>query len=254
MLYKHAITRKPGRNFAAGLTTAKNEQPDYELIIVQHNDYVEVLRSLGVEVIVLDPLPEYPDSYFVEDTAVVFPEAAVITNPGAESRRGEEDGIELVLARFRDTAVRISSPGTVDGGDVLQAEKHFFIGISERTNEEGARQLGKILQNYGYSWEKINVGDGLHLKSGVNYLGNNTMLLSEGFNPDRAFSGYNRMVLDKDEEYAGNTLLVNGFLLVPAGFPKTIKKLKKTGFKIIELNVSEVRKMDGGLTCMSLRF
>lgn len=253
MLYKHAITRKPGRNFAEGLTTVKNEQPDYELMIRQHSEYVQALRSLGVEVILLDPLPEYPDSYFVEDTAVVFPEAAVITNPGAESRKGEEDGIELVLSRFRDTK-RIFHPGTVDGGDVMQAEKHFFIGISERTNGEGVRQLGKILQDHGYSWEKVSVGEGLHLKSGVNYFGNNTMLLTEGFAVDSAFSGYDRIVLDEDEEYAGNTLLVNGFLLTPAGFPKTINKLKNAGFEIIELNVSEVRKMDGGLTCMSIRF
>ncbi len=253
MLYKYSITRKPGRNFAAGLTTVKNEHPDYDLLVVQHNDYVQVLRSLGVEVIVLDPLPGYPDSYFVEDTAVVFPEAAVITNPGAESRRGEEDGIELVLARYRDT-VRISHPGTVDGGDVLQAEKHFFIGISDRTNEDGAMQLGKILQDHGFSWEKVSVGDGLHLKSGVNYLGNNIMLLTESFAENYVFSGYNRIVLDKDEEYAGNTLLMNGHLLVPVGFPDTIKKLKNAGFKIIELNVSEVMKMNGGLTCLSLRF
>lgn len=253
MLFKNSITRKPGENFAEGLTSVRNEKPDYKKIILQHDEYVRALRSLGVEVVVLDPLPDFPDSYFVEDTAVVFPEAAVITNPGAEARKGEEDGIELVLARFKDTR-RILHPGTVDGGDVLQAERHFFIGISERTNEDGAIQLGNILQDHGYTWEKVSVGDGLHLKSGVNYLGNNTMLLTEAFDTPGIFSGYKRIILDKDEEYAGNTLLVNSHLLTPSGFPKTAEKLKNAGFKILEIDVSEVRKMDGGLTCMSLRF
>lgn len=252
-MFRHAITRKPGDNFAHGITTSNHGASSYELIMKQHEAYGKTLRSLGLELIVLNALPNYPDAYFVEDTAVVTPNVAIVTNPGAESRRGEEATVETVLAKYRKT-VRIQTPGTVDGGDVLMVGSHFFIGISERTNKEGAEQLGSIFKEYGNTWTTVIVEEGLHLKSSVNSIGKNTLLITERFAGRDEFKGYDKIILDKTEEYAGNTLLINDCLITPKGFPNTMKKLEATGLDIIELDVSEVRKMDGGLTCMSLRF
>ena len=214
---------------------------------------VETLEKLGLEVICLDPQPDYPDAYFVEDTAVVTPEVAVITVPGAISRQGEQTSIEPVLSRFRKIE-KIQSPGTVDGGDVLMAGDRFFIGISDRTNTEGAHQLGAILESYGYIWDTISVGEGLHLKSSVNFVGKNTLILTQPFQKLNLFDSFDKIVLGEKETYAANTLRVNDSLIMPEGFPAAKEKLSGIGAPIIELDVSEVAKMDGGLTCLSLRF
>jgi dimethylargininase len=252
-MFTHAIVRKPGDDFAHGITISNLGPPHYELMMKQHENYIKTLRSLGLELIVLNPLPDYPDAYFVEDTAVVTPDVAIITNPGVEDRKGEEDTIEQALVTYRKT-VRIRTPGNVDGGDVLMVGPHFFIGISERTNREGATQLGCILEEYGYTWTTILVEAGLHLKSSVNYIGKNTLIITERFSCYDEFKQYDTIIVDKTEEYTANTLLLNNSLIIPKGFPNTMKKLEATGLDIIELDVSEVRKMDGGLTCMSLRF
>jgi dimethylargininase len=253
-MFTHAITRKPCENFALGLTTTvSSDPPDYALMLQQHDAYLAALSTAGLEVIVLDPLPDYPDAHFVEDTAVVTGEVAVITIPGAPERRGEEESIIPVLADFSKIA-RIQAPGTLDGGDVLQVGNHFFIGISQRTNQEGANQLGQILQDHGYSSTTLTVGAGLHLKSGVNYVGQNTLLVTSEFTTSEPLKKYNRIVLDKTESYAANTLLVNEHLLMPNGYPGTREQLELLKSAIIELEISEVRRMDGGLTCMSLRF
>jgi len=252
-MFTHAITRRPGADFAAGLTTSNLGPPDYQLMIQQHTAYADTLTSFGLEVIELDPLPGYPDAYFVEDTAIVTPDVAVITRPGARSRRGEGKAVEPVLAQYRRIE-RIHAPGTVDGGDVLAAGTHFFIGISHRTNKQGAQQLGRILERYGNTWKSVPVTSGLHLKSSINYVGNNTLLVTREFSDLSLLEGYEKIVVDAGEEYAGNTLALNGTLMMPSGFPKTRKKLRAAGYEIVELDVSEARKMDGGLTCMSLRF
>lgn len=253
MTFTHAITRKPGENFARGLTPFKHETPSYELIVKQHGAYVETLRSFGLEVIVLEALQDYPDAHFVEDTAVVTPDVAVIANPGAASRKGEEDTIAQVLARYHKI-VRIQAPGTLDGGDVLMVGPHFFIGLSERTNKEGAEQLGRILEACGNTWTTVPVVAGLHFKSSVNYVGKNTLLVTEDFADFDALRSYNKIIVDRDEAYACNTLLINDRLITPRGFPTTRKKLGRLGLEIVELDMSEARKMDGGLTCLSIRF
>lgn len=252
-MFTHAVTRKPGPDFGQGLTSSDLGAPDFALMQEQHAAYVAALHALGLEVIELEALPAYPDAYFVEDVAVVTPDVAVITRPGADARRGEQTPMEPVLARHRLIAC-IEAPGTLDGGDVLMVGKHFFIGISERTNEAGATQLGQILERYGNSWTAVPVAAGLHFKSDVNYVGRNTLLVTERFADRPELAGYDKIVVDADEMYAANTLLVNGRLIMPAGFPKTKQKLADWGADIIELDVSEAHKMDGGLTCMSLRF
>ncbi len=253
-MFTQAIARTPGNNFAQGLTTTVSAKPPrFDLLLKQHQTYLETLKFCELEVAVLDPLPDYPDAYFVEDTAVVTPDVAVITNPGAETRKGEEESMVPVLAGFRKIE-RIRTPGTVDGGDVLQVGRHFFIGLSQRTNKEGAGQLGHILQRFGNTWATIPVGAGLHFKSSVNFVGKKTLLITPDFAECEQFNGYDKIVVEEAEAYAANTLLVNEHLLTPAGFPGTRKQLEVLGFEIIELETSEVHKMDGGLTCMSLRF
>ncbi len=252
-MFTHAIARLPGANFDHGLTTAELGEPSYPLMLQQHQAYVEALAQLGLEVILLEEEPDYPDAYFVEDTAIVTPQVAVITRPGAPSRRGEEQTIEPVLRQFRPV-MRIEEPGTLDGGDVLMVENHFFIGSSLRTNLEGAAQLAEVLKHYGHSAEVVPVDAGLHLKSSVNYLGEDTLLVTEAVADFPGFARYRRMKLHPDEEYAANTLRVNEGLLTPKGYPRTLEQLARLGLKLIELEVSEVHKMDGGLTCMSLRF
>jgi dimethylargininase len=252
-MFTHAITRKPGKNFACGITTSNLGIPSYDLIIKQHDAYISTLISLGLEVTILEALPEYPDGYFVEDTAVVTPDIAVITNPGAAARKGEQITIEPVLAKYRNIE-HIEQPGTVDGGDVLMIGTHFFIGISSRTNEHGAKQLGHILEKYGNTWATIPITTGLHLKSSVNYVGKNNLLITEEFSDNEKLSAFNKIIIDRTEEYTCNTLLINNCLIIPKVFPDTKKKLNELSFEIIELDISEVRKMDGGLTCMSLRF
>jgi len=251
--FKYVITRTPAETFDRGITTASLGKPNYEQVVRQHRAYVAALKSIGLEVIELDPQPEFPDGHFVEDTAAVTPAVAVITHPGAESRQGEEAAIAEVLLAYREIEY-IQAPGTLDGGDVLMIGNHFFIGISERTNPEGAHQLGTILEKDDNTWTTIPVGAGLHLKSSVNAVADNTLLVTADFAIHPAFKSYDRIIVEAEEAYAANTLRVNDHLLVPRGFPRTAEKLFRLGLKIIELDVSEMQKMDGGLTCLSIRF
>jgi dimethylargininase len=252
-MFTYAVTRQPGTNFAQGLTTANLGTPDYDVMLRQHAAYVETLRLLGVEVVVLEALPDYPDAYFVEDVAVVTPEVAVITRPGAPSRQGEVDAILPILARYRPLE-RIQPPGTLDGGDVLVIGKHVYIGLSQRTDLYGAVSLGQILEKYGYTTSHVLIGAGLHLKSSINYVADDTVLIREVFTYQSEFDAYQQIIVEESEAYACNTLLMNDCLITPLGFPHTRAKLARLGRRIIELDVSEAHKMDGGLTCMSLRF
>ena len=251
-MFTHAITRLPGPDYPQGLTTSTLAAPDLDLTLAQHAAYVSCLESLGLTVTVLPPAPGFPDACFVEDTAVVVREVAVIARPGAPSRQGETESMAGPLAAHRPLA-HIEAPGTLDGGDILQVGRRFFIGVSDRTNEHGARQLADILGAHGYESVIISVAAGLHLKSSLNYVGENTMLVTEDFAGHPSIQGFRRIVTPAGEEYAANTLLVNGTLITPAGYPRTRAMLRSVGLPVTELDTSEYRKMDGGLTCLSLR-
>lgn len=250
--FTHAIVRKPGANMAAGLTTANLGAPDYALALEQHARYVEELERAGLSVTVLEPLPAFPDAYFVEDVAVVTPEVAVITRPGAEARRGEAEFIEPALAKHR-SLIKLQAPGTLDGGDVLAIGKQVFVGLSNRSNQEGARQLSVILRPYGYSVAAAAVFEGLHLKSSANCLADDALIVTSAFSQLEALAGFRLVVVDEGDEYSANVLRLNDRILVPAGFPRTAAKLERLGESLVEIDVSEMQKMDGGLTCMSLR-
>jgi dimethylargininase len=199
----------------------------------------------------------YPDSTFVEDTAILTPRGAIITHPGADSRRGEVSSISTELSNWFDRFAVIESPATVDGGDVCEAGNHFFIGVSERTNEAGASQLSKILWDLDYSSELVDIRgvEGiLHLKSGIAYLGGNKLVVIEALADRERFRGYEMIKVHPSEDYAANCVAVNGSVLIAAGFPLMEKQLRDRGYHTISLAMSEFQKMDGGLSCLSLRF
>ena len=252
-MFTRAILRTPGPDFARGLTTATGPAPGYALLLRQHAAYARALAGLGLDLEVLDPLPGFPDAYFVEDAALVFPELAVQTRPGAPARRGEAQALAPVLARHR-RVVALEAPATLDGGDVLQVERQVFVGLSERTNSAGAEQLLAVLAPSGYRVVPVPVAAGLHFKSSVTWVGERTLLATEAFRDRPELAGYRILTAPPGEEYACNTLLVNGTLMVPAGYPGTRERLEALGLPILELDTSEARRMDGGLTCMSLRF
>lgn len=253
MTITRAIARLPASNAAQGLTTAALGAPDMALMLAQHGEYVRMLEALGIEVTVLEPDERYPDSCFVEDTAVVTSAVAVVTRPGAPSRRGEEAAIEPLLAKHRAIA-RIEAPGTVDGGDVLVLGERALIGLSARTNADGAEQLAGILGDHGMRCTTLEVGGGLHLKSSINALGEYRLLVTPEFSEHPELGTFERVVVPCVETYAGNSLWVNDHAIVPAGFPATRALIERLGTTTIEADVSEFRKMDGGLTCLSIRF
>ena len=253
MTFTHAIVRRPGKDLADGITTSSLGAPDYDRAVEQFEAYLHALTDCGLELTVLAPLDGYPDAHFVEDAAVVTPDIAVVTNPGADARKGEVASIETALRPFRKV-VRIQPPGTIDGGDVLMMGNHFLIGLSERTNAAGARQLGDAVAEFGGTWAAVPVAAGLHFKSSVNAVGPDTLLTTPEFADHPLLAAYKRILISPEEAYAGNTLLLNGRLIMPAGYPDTRSKLRNLGMPIIELDTSEFRKMDGGLTCLSLRF
>jgi dimethylargininase len=250
-LYTKAIVRRPGKNFANGITTSNLGKPDFVRALEQHAAYCEALVKCGVELTVLDADERYPDGCFVEDTAVINSRVKVISRPGAAARRGEEEAIARVLAGYGPTE-SITAPGTMEGGDVLRAENHYYIGISERTNSEGADQLSAILAKHGFTSSVIRVEAGLHLKSDIAYLGNGNFISTPVFS--HVAHPANTIILDPEEYYSANCLRVNDYLLIAKGFPKSREKILELGYNIIELDMSEFRKMDGGLTCLSLIF
>jgi dimethylargininase len=252
-MFTRAILRTPGPDAALGLTTAHLGHPDLQLLKAQHRAYAQTLTDLGVTVEILPALPGFPDAYFVEDAAVVTPDLAVLTRPGALARRGEEDAMEGPLARHR-TLARIQGPGTLDGGDVMIAGKLLFVGLTARTNEAGARQLGELLAPQGFELRMVPVGEGLHLKSSVNLVADGVLLMTAVLADQQAFADFNRWVVEDEDAYATNTLLINGTLLTPMGYPRVRRLLEPLGMPLMELDCSEMRRMDGGLSCLSLRF
>ena len=245
----HALLRRPGPNFAAGLTTARLGAPDFAKALRQHEAYAEALQECELELIILEADERFPDGCFVEDTAVVTGTVAVRTRPGAPERRGETEAVAEVLAAYREV-VSITAPGTVDGGDILRDGDHFFIGRSDRTNAAGARQLAAILAAHGYTSSEVPVRGVLHLKTAVTGLGPGAFICTDDFYP--WFSSGRVIRLGAKDAYAANCLLLNDTLLMPAGFPTIRWQLAELGYPIIELEMSEFRKMDGGLTCLSV--
>jgi dimethylargininase len=249
--YTKAIVRQPGKNFANGITTSNLGKPSFEKALEQHNAYCNALSSCGLNVIVLEADERFPDGCFVEDTAVVTKDVAIISRPGDPSRIDEVEKISEELSKHKKTE-RIVAPGFLDGGDIMRVENHFYIGITKRTNVEGAKQLESILSKYGYTVSQVPVENILHLKTGIAYLGNGNFIgikpLADIIKPSSI------IILNPEEAYSANCLRANGKLLIPKGFPKAKQRIVELGYDLIEVEMSEFRKMDGGLTCLSLLF
>jgi dimethylargininase len=254
MKFTKAIVRKPCKKITEGLKSKNLGHPDYKNAVKQHDRYIKALEKCGLEIEVLEEDGTFPDSVFIEDTAVVTENMAVITNPGAPSRRGEETATLDSLRKYYEKIEKIEPPGTLDGGDVLQVEKTFYIGLSSRTNADGADQLEGILKKHGYEAIRIQLKDLLHLKTGCAYLGDNRLLVAYELKGEPSFQKYEKVEFNKKESYATNCLRINNKVILPQGYPFARKKLSSLEYETITVDVSEFRKLDGGLSCLSLRF
>lgn len=258
--------RPPGVSFAEGLTTVELGKPDHQRTVKQHAAYCEALETCGLTLTRLAPDERFPDSTFVEDTAVMIGtsaqrntagSSAVVARPGVPSRAGEVESIAAALAGFCSQLHSIEAPGTLDGGDVCEAVDHFFIGISERTNEAGARQFARLLASYNYTSSFVdirNLKNILHLKSGLAYLGDNRLAVIDELATQPAFRAYELVRVGASEQYATNCVRVNDRVLIATGYPEFERTLGELGYETIALEMSEFQKMDGGLSCLSLRF
>lgn len=228
--------------------------PSYDGIVAEQDAYVHALRSAGVEVTMLPPLEDFPDSIFVEDAALVFSEGAIRLRPGAASRLGEAQHIAPVLAEMFDVLVDLPS-GYVDGGDVLVTPRGVIIGLSERTDCAGAKALVDCLGKLGREATIVEPPGGvLHLKSACSLLDEGTVLCTPGLAETGMFDGFRQIVTAEREDAAANAVRVNDVVLAASDFPQTIERLDSLGYAVVPLETSEIGKLDAGLSCMSLRW
>ncbi len=255
-MFKHALVRTPSPNISQGITSANLGKPVYEAALTQHAGYIAALEACGVTVHVLEAEADHPDACFVEDTAVLAERVAIITNLGASTRKGEEKTVEAALGKFYpvDQIEHITAPGTLEGGDVMRVGDHFYVGLSARTNEEGARQFFSLLNKHGYRGSAVPMRKVLHLKTGLAYLENDLLLTAGEFVSHPEFLNFKTIPIDMEDAYSANCIYVNGTVLIPAGYPVTKAKIDALGLPTREVEVSEFRKIDGGLSCLSLRF
>jgi len=254
-MFTNAIVRTPGRSIVKGISDSKTlGLPNYERAIIQHQSYIDSLKKCGLDVLILEPCEEYPDSTFVEDVALITPNCAIITRPGALSRRGEVHQIELVLKQKFNNIEQIEEPGTIEGGDIMMVGDHYYIGLSERTNLEGAKQIIQILNKYGMSGSTISLKKVLHLKTGLSYLEENNLVVCGEFIAESSLERYNQIEIPEKESYAANCIWVNESVIIPKGYPTTKKRIENSGYRVLETDVSEFQKLDGGLSCLSLRY
>lgn len=253
-MFKYAITRKPSESMIKGLTKARLGKPNYALACEQHAAYIEALQNCGLNVKVLDALDAFPDACFIGDIALYTPKGAILTHPKMPSRQGEVKNTLNIISRLYPNPDIIIAPGHLEAEDIMMVGGHFYIGLSTRTNRQGAEQMISLLTQQGFSGSIIKKSSLLHLKSGVSYLENNILLaFGELYNhPD--FSDYNRIEVSQDERYAANSVWVNGTVLVPKGYAKTLAAIQSHGYPTQELAMSEFQKLDGGLSGLSLRF
>jgi dimethylargininase len=251
-----AIVRPPGTTFAQGITRAGLGPPDLERALAQHAAYAEALEAAGVRLVRLPADPAHPDSTFVEDTAVILGREAILTRPGAETRRGEVDLMRAALLPLVSSLEAIEPPGTLDGGDVLETDRGFLIGISERTNEAGARRLADWLAARGRAAHLVEIGGMpglLHLKTGISCVAQGLTAAVLALEPAARAIGLDVIPVDPEEAYAANAIRVNGRVLMPSGAPRLSRSLRERGCAVVALEMSEFEKMDGGLSCLSLR-
>jgi dimethylargininase len=235
------------------LTFRDRETIDYEQAVRQHDEYCGLLRDHGIEVTKLNASDTLPDCCFVEDTAIIVDEVGIITSMGAASRRSETLLIEQELSRFREIK-HIRLPAKLEGGDVVRLGKKVFVGLSSRTNAEGVEALKKILEPFGYHVIPVKVKGSLHLSTACSAINEETVLTNPRWIDQEAFKSVNVLTIPEDEPWAANTLRINGTLCVEAGVPRTIDLVSGLAKKVEVLNISEFRKAEGSLSCLSIIF
>ncbi len=247
-----AFVRKPAPSIVdCQLTHLQREPIDPARAVSQHAAYVATLERLGARVVWLPELDDAPDGVFVEDAAVIVPEAGVITRPAPAPRRRETPSVQTALLEIMPLTV-VEAPVTLEGGDVLRIGKRLWVGLSARTNQAGVAALANALKPYGYEVRGVDLGRVLHLKSAVTAIGEDTVLLNPAWIDPALFSGMRVLEVDQDEPLAANTLTLGGVTLISAVYPKTARRVAEAGFEIAPLDVSELHKAEAGLTCMSL--
>lgn len=249
-----AITREVSRSILnCELTHLQRLPIDVERARAQHSRYEAVLKRLGLAVLGLPEAPTLADSVFVEDTALVLDECAVITRPGAESRRSETAAIAELLAPYR-TLFHIQAPARVDGGDILQVGKHIYVGLSSRSDTNAIEQMQDFLQPFGYELHAVIVTGCLHLKSAVTQVTTDTLLINPAWVEKNNFSGVKFIRVDPSEPYAANAVMIGGTIIFPTAFPKTQQRLEKNRIPMVTVDADELAKAEGALTCCSLIF
>ena len=226
---------------------------EVELAKKQHQSYCGILEKLGLTLIRIEADDNLPDCCFIEDTAIVIADTGIITYPGTPTRVAETVEIEKKLSAVKNI-YHITPPATIEGGDVLKIDKKIYIGNSTRTNGEGIKQVTSIIKPQGYEVIAVKIINTLHLKSVCTYLGNNCLLVAAGFFDIKIFSDYDIIVVPKEEEYCANCLVINGTVLIPKGYKVTKSLIEEKGFTVIELDMTEIEKADGALTCLSIIF
>jgi dimethylargininase len=252
--FSHAITRRPSTSVINGLRAEDIGVPDLDQMLADHAHYVATLKQTGATVIELPPLEAYPDAVFVEDTTLCLPQGAIMMRPGAPSRMGEVDEMESSLCSLYDDVRRIQGPGHIEGGDILVTGREILVGRSDRTDAAGVAELAEIVTPWGHSLREVFTPEGvLHFKTDCSLLDAETILSTKRLDASGCFEGYRVLHVADGEEAAANSIRFNQFVLCPAGFPRTANMLRSHGYEVVEINNSESAKLDGGMSCLSLR-
>ena len=254
--FTHAVTRRPSASITRGLRAVDTGNPDLALLQSHHADYVAALKAAGAKVTELPPLDAYPDSVFVEDTALCLPQGAVIMRPGAPSRLGEAGEMAPHLAALYGDLRRIAGAGShIEGGDILVSETEVLVGRSARTNAAGIAELAGLLADWGWRLREVHTPPGvLHFKTDCSLMDGETVLSTRRLSASGCFAGYRVLDVAEGEEAAANAIRFNDLVIMPAGFPRTRAVVERAGYTVREVGNSECAKLDGGMSCLSLRF
>lgn len=253
--FTHAITRRPAASITDGLRAVDTGTPDLATMEAHHAAYIAALRSTGATVVELPPLDAFPDSVFVEDTALCLPQGAIVMRPGAPTRLGEAAEMAPHLQALYSTVEWIKGPGTIEGGDILVTGREVLVGQSARTDAAGIEELRAIVTRWGHRLREVHTPPGvLHFKTDCSLLDADTVLSTERLAASGCFDGYRVIHTAAGEEAAANAIRFNDTVLMAEGFPETRARIEAAGYRVVEIGNSECAKLDGGMSCLSLRF
>lgn len=253
--FTHAVTRRPSSTIVEGLRAVDTGTPNLTQFTHDHADYVDALRSTGADIVELDALDAFPDSVFIEDAALCLSEGAILMRPGAPSRLGEAAAMREPLEALYGAVRAIEGPGFIEGGDILVTEREILVGGSARTDDAGITELRNLVADWGYAVRDVHTPPGvLHFKTDCSLLDENTILTTRRLDASGCFEGYETIHTVDGEEACANAIRFNDLVLMPAGFPGTKAVLKDRGYTVREIGNAEAAKLDGGMSCLSLRF